>query len=405
MASRRFGLFTGLVALLAIWVLAVGLRATGHFPNVVSQWNHDDHYPPPTTASASAAEDLAAQLAAVAAEKDALKAREAKIAEEEKKLKKEQTALMEDKAKMRNERPKSLISYVYTESPTNRRNLEFFIKHGLYAGADFVFSFNGDTDAETILPVYETSPWYDPKITNIEVLKRDNKCFDMGAHGEALLREWNDLGTKLSPMGGRDRGGRKFWEGYERFMLMNASVRGPFMPIWSKDCWSEAFWGMLTDKKKLAGMSYNCHGGKGHVQSMVWALDRVGIEILMKPEAEGGIGYWCPYDMVNAIGGEIRSTPSIINAGYEVEAMNLVYHSHDGEDHNKDGKKDNSPKGYIEGCTDDDFFHDNYYYGFNIHPYETIFMKAARNMQDVLIGNFTEWTDGSGYSSYEACAQ
>ena len=38
-------------------------------------------------------------------------------------------------------------------------------------------------------------------------------------------------------------------------------------------------------------MSYNCHGGKGHVQSMVWALDRVGIEILMKPEAEGGIGY------------------------------------------------------------------------------------------------------------------
>jgi hypothetical protein len=85
-------------------------------------------------------------------------------------------------------------------------------------------------------------------------------------------------------------------------------------------------------------MSYNCHGGKGHVQSMVWALDRIGIEILMKPEAQGGIGYWCPYDMVDAIGGEIRSTPAIINAGYEVDAMNLVYHSHDGEDHDGDGK-------------------------------------------------------------------
>jgi hypothetical protein len=158
---------------------------------------------------------------------------------------------MEDMAKLRGERPKSLISYVYTESPTNRRNLEFFIKHGLYAGSDFVFSFNGDTDAETMLPVYKSSKWYDPKITNIEVLKRDNKCFDMGAHVEVLLREWNDKGTKLSPMGGRDRGGRKFWEGYERFMLMNASVRGPFMPVWSKDCWAEAFWGMLTDKKKV----------------------------------------------------------------------------------------------------------------------------------------------------------
>jgi len=153
----------------------------------------------------------------------------------------------------------------------------------------------------------------------------------------------------------------------------------------------------------MVGMSYNCHEGQGHVQSMVWALDRVGISILMKPERDGGIGYWCPYDMVNAIGGEIRGTPSIINAGYEVDALDLAYHSHDGDDHNGDGRKDMSPKGYLEGCTDEDFFHDNAYYGFNIHPYETIFMKAARKMQEALIGNFTLWTDGSGYSSYDVC--
>lgn len=36
--------------------------------------------------------------------------------------------------------------------PGNRRNLEFFIQHGLYADADFVFSSSGDTDADLSFP-------------------------------------------------------------------------------------------------------------------------------------------------------------------------------------------------------------------------------------------------------------
>jgi hypothetical protein len=34
------------------------------------------------------------------------------------------------------------------------------------------------------------------------------------------------------------------------------------------------------------------------------------------------------------------------------------------------------------------------------HPYEAIFMKGACHIQEDLLGNFTEWVDGSGYSSY-----
>lgn len=147
--------------------------------------------------------------------------------------------------------PKSLISYVYNETPTNRRNLEFLIQHGLYKSADWVFSFNGETDADELLPNHKNSPWYDAQFTNIEVIKRENKCFDFGAHAEVMLREWSADGKKLNPMGSEDQGGRKFYEKYDRFILMNASIRGPFIPHWSRQCWSEAFWALMTEKTKV----------------------------------------------------------------------------------------------------------------------------------------------------------
>lgn len=148
-------------------------------------------------------------------------------------------------------KPKSLVSYVYNETPTNRRNLEFLIQHGLFKSADWIFSFNGETDAEELLPNHKNSPWYDANFTNIEVVKRENKCYDFGAHAEALLREWSADGRTLHPMGSEDKGGRKYYEKYSRFILMNASVRGPFMPFWTRECWSEAFWSRVTEKVKV----------------------------------------------------------------------------------------------------------------------------------------------------------
>lgn len=305
-------------------------------------------------------------------------------------------------------RPKTLISYVYAEGAINRRNLQFFIDHGLHESSHFVFSFNGDTDAYKLLPIYEDSPNRKPghNYSNIEVLTRDNKCFDMGAHGEAFLREWDEKKKTWTPMTGHDRGGRKFWESFDRFILMNASVRGPFIPISDMECWMERFFSLISEKVKLVGMSYNCHGsepGKGHVQSMVWALDRVGIKFLMeKPSNDGrsgGIGWWCPFDMSDAIKGELRGTVAMRDAGFESTSIELVAHAHDSDG----GVEGEGTKKWKEECTTKEYWHENDYFGFNVHPYETVFTKAARDMQKYLVGNFTEWTDGSGYSSYERC--
>jgi hypothetical protein len=129
-----------------------------------------------------------------------------------------------------------LILYAYSESDFGRINLAFFVNHGLHDAADFIFILNGETDVEkTVLPIGRQ---------NIRIIKRENTCFDLGAHAEVLSKE-EEGGT-----------GKALKDRYKRFILMNASIRGPFVPHWSKECWSDAYLGRLTDRVKVCLLSF-----------------------------------------------------------------------------------------------------------------------------------------------------
>ncbi len=116
-----------------------------------------------------------------------------------------------------------LITYAYSETPNARENLLYFLEQGLHGAADFIFILNGETDAAALIP----------RRTNVAVVERPNTCYDLGAHGEVLRN--NDL-----------------WRRYGRFILLNASIRGPFVPYWSQSCWSDAYLGRVTDKVKVS---------------------------------------------------------------------------------------------------------------------------------------------------------
>jgi hypothetical protein len=116
-----------------------------------------------------------------------------------------------------------LILYSFFETKNALSNLEFFIKHGLHGGADFVFIMNGETKAHELLPQDRS---------NIHYVSRPNHCFDLGAHAEVL--KTGDLYMK-----------------YKRFILMNASIRGPYLPYWSEGCWSERYLKKVTEKTKV----------------------------------------------------------------------------------------------------------------------------------------------------------
>ncbi|PVH86518.1 hypothetical protein DL98DRAFT_582472 [Cadophora sp. DSE1049] len=259
-----------------------------------------------------------------------------------------------------------LVTYVYTESDYARINLQFFVSHGLHAAADFVFIFNGPTNADEMIP--RDKP-------NIKIIKRKNTCYDLGSHREVLTA--------------RKRGGKALRDIYQRFILMNASVRGPFLPHWSKECWTEAYLSKLNDRVKLVGSSIDCRGGGDqYVQSMIWATDTIGLNIMLTP---AGIGE-CFRTLDDAMKGAIRTTPLLKSAGYHVDVMTTMFQSQ---------------RNYqFENCTQEgDMMYEGKYAGFSVHPFEVMFIKTNRNINPVMIDSLSKWIDQSGYSSYVVCGE
>ncbi|CZT01001.1 uncharacterized protein RAG0_08844 [Rhynchosporium agropyri] len=258
-----------------------------------------------------------------------------------------------------------LVTYVYVESDYARINLKFFIDHGLHAAADFVFILNGETDVGSLIPQDQA---------NIKIIRRQNTCYDLGSHWEVL--------------NARNRGGKALRDTYKRFILMNASVRGPFIPHWSRECWTSAYLGKLNDK--LVGSAINCRDGTSnqYVMSMIWATDSIGLNLILTP---AGIGQ-CFSTLEETILGEIRTTPLLKSSGYHVDAMMTMFQS--------------KPDYGFENCAvEGDMLAEKGYAGFNVHPFELMFIKTNRGIDPLMIETMSKWVDQSGYRSYDVCGE
>ncbi|KAK6354634.1 hypothetical protein TWF696_003774 [Orbilia brochopaga] len=251
-----------------------------------------------------------------------------------------------------------LILYAYHETENARRNALFFIAHGLHAAADFIFILNGETNLTASLP----------DAPNIRYIQRPNTCFDMGSYKEVLSADDMALVKR-----------------YDRFIMMNASIRGPFLPVWSRQCWSDVYLDKITDTTKLIGMTYNCdpYFGTPHIQSMLLATDRTGLLTLFPILS-------CAADWMAAVYMESNATAAIKSAGYDVFAMMTAFSSH---------------SEYTSVCDNGDVLFEGTYFGGTIHPYEMVFQKANRNVGLDTLERLTEWTDQAGYSSWEVCGR
>ncbi|KAI2618687.1 hypothetical protein GGS26DRAFT_350215 [Hypomontagnella submonticulosa] len=260
-----------------------------------------------------------------------------------------------------------LITYAYTESPCARENLMFFLSNGLHSNADFIFILNGATNMAKLIP----------NKTNIQVVSRPNDCFTPGAHSEILRED-------------------SLWKNYNYFITLDSSIRGPFMPYWSRNCWSDVFLGRLTKDVKLVGMTASC-SPKFHIQPMIWATDAIGMELLLNPPKAPTLGArhddsqvvafrGCYSNQKQATHGEVEATAVIKKAGYKVDALMATFH----------GSND-----YEEDCANppiEDILQSKKH-GISLHPYETIFIKAGDGIDSVSVSQFTEWHQSSSVSS------
>lgn len=147
---------------------------------------------------------------------------------------------------------KLLVLYVFHKY--NKR-VEHFFKHCIFydENVDFiVISNNIDFCFKT--PNY------------VKTLNRENIGYDFGGWSDALL-------------------GDNLYDNYDKFIFVNSSVVGPFLPPNFKGKWTDVYVDELKNNVKLFGSTINTRGKpltKSHVQSYIFSMDKTTLEYLIE---------------------------------------------------------------------------------------------------------------------------
>jgi hypothetical protein len=151
---------------------------------------------------------------------------------------------------------KVLVLYVFHIYNNRVKN---FIKKCIFndENTDFILiSNNKNNTIDDILP------------DNVKILYRDNIGYDFGGWSDALLT--NNL-----------------YENYDKFIFVNSSVVGPFIPSYSKYKWTYIYINGLENNIKLFGSTINpCDDplNKSHVQSYIFSMDKTTLKYLIDCE-------------------------------------------------------------------------------------------------------------------------
>ena len=177
----------------------------------------------------------------------------------------------------------ALVLFAYHETSLARDNLHHFVTRGLLppTQGEHVFVLNGPHSREA--GAFAAG--------NVAVVERANDCFDFGAWGVGL-------DEAVGAFGPRER--------YTHFFFLNASVRGPYLPLFEARPWWVVFVDQLGGPGNvgLVGTSLNCWAslGETHLQSMFWATHAEGLDRVVLPS--GVLGCKADHDAA-VFGGEI----------------------------------------------------------------------------------------------------
>lgn len=240
---------------------------------------------------------------------------------------------------------KTLVVFVFSKRASDLRtmfdeNLQFFIKHGIVhrPDIDYYLVVNG-----------EAQPPNAEKFTR--VIHRENKGGDFGGWGHVLQ-------------------GERHWD---RYILINDTCRGPFLPRWSTGHWVDLFLSRIDTVKndrlvKLVGPTEN-HAFYKHIQSYCFGTDATTVDFLVKK------GVFSPFFDYNddkfkiIMHHEIGMSKHVIENGWEIYSFLLKQHKY----------PVHGDMQYLSG----------WYDGINVNPLELMFIKTPSNTQETR--KYTEW--------------
>lgn len=263
----------------------------------------------------------------------------------------------------------TLVVYIYSPTdPEYENNLRHFLRQGVSEGdgCEYVFIIQQVTEPRHMLPLLPRNGRY---------LYHENDCFDWGSFGWAI-REGH-----IEP------------ERYRYVIVVNSSVRGPFLPsYWPRDVhWTRILTSRLTGDIKLVGPTISCEGTDAtethparknpHVQSYVVAMDQDGYRAMRA----AGTVFECHHSIWDTIyHAELGSSLAVLEAGHNIDSLMLRYHGVDWRDRNNwDCNSGVNP--YAEDRYD----------GISVNPLEVMFVKVKEFMLQ------TEWMPARFAKKYD----
>lgn len=240
---------------------------------------------------------------------------------------------------------KTLITFVHFKNDWSKVNLDFFLKLGLTNSPEHHFNFviNSPSGGENI-PIQD----------NISIIKGHNEGHDFGGYKQSLESvNIND---------------------FDRFIFINDTCRGPFLPEYLPfETWVDIIGNLFTDKIKLVGSTWNFADAQNivkidnlHIQSYFFATDLQGLSLLLS----GGIFNTKNKAKTQIIKEhEIGMSRLLLKSGFKIKPLQLSQHN-------------------VEKSRD--ICYNGRYYGTTINPLEVMFIKTNR-IQSKTINNYTKW--------------
>jgi hypothetical protein len=199
-------------------------------------------------------------------------------------------------------------------------NFEYFLKHGLPSsrhGCSLNVSVIVVLTKTTLEHYFANISQYNASCGEIQTMVREDRCYDMESARTVLASGVLASGTP-----------------FDKLVFLNCGMKGPFQSAQNPTFWAAEFTNRLRADVKLTGTTINC-GGKlhvnhAHVQSMLWATDRVGLAAIQK----AGAIYDCKDQLFKKNGRdhliidyEMGLSRAVLKEGYAIQDMiNRTFH-------------------------------------------------------------------------------
>lgn len=261
---------------------------------------------------------------------------------------------------------KTLI--IYTTNKLSY-NLEYFCKFAYFydKNIDFYICLNNNN-----LNIYHLFKSIDD---NLFIINKDNIGYDFGAWSYILLN--NNL-----------------YKNYDYFILLNDTCIGPFLPVYIKDNWVSIFISQINNYDKLIGATINYNYMKPHVQSYFLCFDKIIINLCINNNIFSNdlnnINILNEHDKKIFINNyEIRLSTLVLDSGYNIKCMMKGLENIDFRLNRE------KPKIFLEygEINKEDMLYENQYFNISINPFEVIFFKSNRNINNKLLEKYIQFNN------------